>query len=242
MNALRSSAQRHRPAEIGVVEGRLIAVDDQVAADVGCRHVADRLRRLALDILQLRDRDAEMRRRLPAIKARSRVDRSLMIVPLDAIEIRPARLPVIRVARHRDDLVRLELDEFEGAGADRMAAHVARRDMARIDRRPARGQQRQNDGCGRFRWKVTSIIAIGGHLFEVVVPGFARVDAQFFARLALQQVPGAFDIRGRERLAVVPFDALAQREGQLGSLLVPRPASGELRARSIAGCSAPRPA
>jgi hypothetical protein len=56
------------------------------------------------------------------------------------VEIRPARFPVLQVSDYRDDLVGLEFDEFEGAGADRVAAHVARRNVAGIDRRPARRQ------------------------------------------------------------------------------------------------------
>src|SRR5215472_11901617 len=38
----------------------------------------------------------------------------------------------------------------------------------------------------------------------------------------------AFDVLGGEWLAVMPFDALAQREGQLGAFLAPRPADGEV--------------
>jgi len=59
---------------------------------------------------------------------------------------RPARLPVIRVLRDADQLVRLELDEFERPGTDRLQTHVARRHMAGIDRRPARRQQRDEGG------------------------------------------------------------------------------------------------
>src|SRR6516225_149054 len=40
--------------------------------------------------------------------------------------------------------------------------------------------------------------------------------------------PTAFDILGRERFAVMPFDASAQREGQLGPVFAPRPAGGEV--------------
>ena len=40
--------QRHRPPQIGVVERRLVAVDQQVGAAVVRRQLADRLRRLAL--------------------------------------------------------------------------------------------------------------------------------------------------------------------------------------------------
>jgi hypothetical protein len=47
-----------------------------------------------------------------------------------------------------------------------------------------------------------------------------------FLRFAEQHVPGAFDVGGGERLAVVPFDALPQLEGEPGVVLVPRPAFG----------------
>ena len=52
-------------------------------------------------------------------------------------------------------------------------------------------------GCGRFRRKVDLVVAVGHDLVEVAVPGLARVDAQLLARLALQQVPGAFDVARR---------------------------------------------
>src|SRR5215472_12136672 len=53
---------------------------------------------------------------------------------LDAVEIGSPWLPVIRIAGHRNRLVRLEIDEFERAGADRVLPHLARRDVARINR------------------------------------------------------------------------------------------------------------
>ena len=43
---------------------------------------------------------------------------------LDGVEIRPARLPIIRVARHLDILAGIELDKFERAGADRVLAQL----------------------------------------------------------------------------------------------------------------------
>src|SRR5215471_6002055 len=43
----------------------------------------------------------------------------------DAVEVWSVRLPIIGITRHLDVLVRLELDEFERAGADRVLAHVA---------------------------------------------------------------------------------------------------------------------
>jgi hypothetical protein len=46
---------------------------------------------------------------------------------IDAVEIGPARLPIIGVAGQFDRLVRLEFDEFEGARTDRVLPHLARR-------------------------------------------------------------------------------------------------------------------
>jgi hypothetical protein len=74
-----------------------------------------------------------------------------------------------------------------------------------------------------------SEISLGGDPFDVLVPGLARIGAQFLRRLAEQQVPGAFDVIGRERMAVVPFDALAQPERQLAAVLVPRPVGRQIR-------------
>lgn len=51
-------AQRHRPPQVRVVEGRRVAVDDHIAAVVGRKYLADRLRRLLLDVRQLRECDA----------------------------------------------------------------------------------------------------------------------------------------------------------------------------------------
>src|SRR5215472_9833849 len=135
--------QRHRAPEIHIVEGRHVAVDQEIAAAVRRPELADRVRRLALDIFQQRDAhdvgpghvelagdETEDRRRA--------VWHNRVVY---AVEIGPIPLPVIGISGDLDRLVRLELDEFERAGADRVAAHVARRDVARIDRRIAGGEQ-----------------------------------------------------------------------------------------------------
>jgi hypothetical protein len=62
----------------------------------------------------------------------------------DTVEIGPPRLPVTGIADQPDALVRLELDKFKRAAADRVLPYVARRDVAWIDRRVARGDQRQD--------------------------------------------------------------------------------------------------
>ena len=89
-------------------------------------------------------------------------------------------------------------------------------------------------GCGRFNRKVTWKSPFGGYLFDIAVPRFARIDAQLLTGLPEKQVPGTFDVLRRERLAVMPFDPLAQREDQLGAFFVGGPTACELRARSTA--------
>ena len=141
----------------------------------------------------------------------------------DAVEIRPVRLPVIGVARDLDVFLRLEVDEFERAGADRMLAHVARRDMARIDHREAAGEQHRKRRLRPLQMKSDLVVAVRADRREVVIAGLARIDAQLLGARFQIEIPGAFDVPGGERLAVVPFDAAAQLEGQIGALLVPRP-------------------
>src|SRR5262249_12107027 len=113
-------------AYIGIVEGRYVAVDEQITGDVWCDQFADRLRCLAPDVPQLRDRNPEIRVVFAGDEGQKARRDVLDDRVFDAVEIGPARLPVVRVAGHGDRLVRLEIDEFERAGADRMFAHVAR--------------------------------------------------------------------------------------------------------------------
>ena len=79
-------------------------------------------------------------------------------------------------------------------------------------------------------------VAVRGHLRDVRKPGFARIDAQLFLGLVHQEIDRALDVGGGEGLAVMPFDTLAQRKGQLCPLLVPRPARrqvGDDRAQAV---------
>src|SRR5262249_17239720 len=79
----------------------------------------------------------------------------------DAVEVRPVLLPVIRVSRHLNEFIRLELDELERACADRMLAHVARRDMAGIDRGIPRSQKPEKSRLRPIEVKGDLVIAIG---------------------------------------------------------------------------------
>jgi hypothetical protein len=49
--------QGQRTAQIGIVKGRRLAVDQQIGAGIARHQLADRLRRLALDVLHQRHRD-----------------------------------------------------------------------------------------------------------------------------------------------------------------------------------------
>ena len=81
----------------------------------------------------------------------------------DAVEIRPALLPVIRIARHLDVLVRLERDKFKWARADRMLAHVARRNMTGIDRGISGSEQREKGRLRPSEMKRDLVIAVGSN-------------------------------------------------------------------------------
>jgi len=64
-------------------------------------------------------------------------------------------------------------------------------------------------------------VAIGRGARHIDPPGLTVVEPQLLLPLIRQQVEGAFDVLGRERLAVVPFDAIAQFEAQLFAVLAP---------------------
>ena len=191
-------------------------------------HGALRLRRVAADVLQQRHRDVgreghvELAAGEGQHAGRAVGDDGVF----DAVEIGPPRLPVVGVLRELDALVHLELDELERARADRLAAHVRDRHMAGIDRRVARGEQRQQRGLAVLEMEGRVEIAVGRHLLDIAPPCRARVAPQLVG--ADQQVERAGHIRGRERLAVVPLHALPQLESELLAVLIPRPARGEI--------------
>src|SRR5580692_7598721 len=98
--------------------------------------------------------------------------------------------------------------------------------MAGINRSPAGGQQCKQSRLRPLQSESDLVVAVRGHLLDIAIPGFSRIDAKLLARLAAQQVPRAFDVLGREGFAVMPLDALPQGESQLGPFLVRGPARG----------------
>src|SRR5207248_2955328 len=123
-------------ANFRVVEGWRLTIDEQVYCDRRRRQLANRVWRLALDVAHRLHRDLVRKGHVEL--AGNKGERLSGTIwndrPLDAVEIWPARLPVIRVLRKSYVVVWLELDEFEWARANRMRAHVARRHVARVNR------------------------------------------------------------------------------------------------------------
>src|SRR6266446_8677554 len=109
-----------------------------------------------------------------------------------------------------------------------MLAHFLRRHMAGIDRRISRSEQGDQGQLRLLQMKSRLVISVGGDPIEVPIPRLARVDAELRSRLAEQHVPSALDILCGKQLPVVPANALAQAKGQLCTVLVPRPAGGEI--------------
>ncbi len=177
---------------------------------------------------------------LPATKPRIAVERFGMIVYSTPSRYGQPLLPVIRVLGQLDTLVRLVFDKLERSGADRVLAHLRRRDVARIDRRVARREQRQHGRLPLLQVQCRFERPVGRRFLQVDPPALAIIEAQLFLALIGQQVERAFDVGRGERLAVMPFDAVAQLEGQRGMVLVPSPSSSPAPARSIFRCSAAR--
>ena len=229
MKALRSSAERQRAADLRVVERRRLAVDDQVRADAALAHGAQRLGRVVLDVLQERHRDVGREGHVELAGGEGQHARRPVghDGELDGVEIGQALLPVVGVLHQLDALVHPELGELERAGADRLAPHLVDRHVAGIDRRVARGEQRQQRGLRRLEMERRHGVAVGGDLLDIGPPRRARIAPEL-ALAAQQQVEGAGDVLGAERLAVVPAHALAHGEGQPGVAVLPLPLRGQV--------------
>ncbi len=110
-----------------------------------------------------------------------------------------------------------------------MVPHLGGRAVARIDGRNAGRQHVQQGRLRSAEVERHLVVAVDRHLLEVFVPGLAEVLAQPVLGLLRQKVPGAFHVRGRERLAVMPFDAFPQREAQRLVVVAPLPLGREFR-------------
>src|SRR4051794_3503048 len=96
--------------------------------------------------------------------------------------------------------------------------------MAWVNRRKSGSEQCDKRRLRPLKLERHFLFAVDDHIIEVAVPGLPRVEAELVLRLALQQLKRALDVLGRERFAVMPFDALAQFKRQVFAVLAPRPA------------------
>src|SRR5690349_9637552 len=111
--------------------------------------------------------------------------------------------------------------------SDADASRAATRDRDILAR--SRSEQRNERRLWAPQTKCGGKIAVGGDLFDVLIPRFMGVSAQLLIRSAEQQVPGALNVLGSEGSAVMPLHTFAQPESQLTTVLVPRPVRREVR-------------
>ena len=72
-------------------------------------------------------------------------------------------------------------------------------------------------------------VPFGADRFQIAVPGLARVGTQLFRTVAQDQVPGALNIGGSERLPVMPTDTAPNLKRELGQVGIPRPLCRQVR-------------
>ena len=169
--------QRQRAADLGIVEGRGLAIHQDVGVVVHRRRLAHHPRRLAADVAQLRDRHLPGKGHVEAAghEAQQRRRRAGDDVELDAVEMRLARLEVVGIAHQPDAVELLERVELERPGADRLDAHLGARHVAGIDRREPRGEQRQQRGLRMVEMDGDFVVVAAVDVVDVAVPG-CRAD------------------------------------------------------------------
>src|SRR5262249_6292379 len=142
-DALSIDRQRHRPAQLLVVERRFTAVHDQISADARWNKLTDCLRRTRHDVPDERNRDIRHECQIKFIGREGQDARRAIAddLELDRVEIRATRLPVCRIPRQLDRRVRIECRELEWTCSDRLCAHVLRRYVAWVDWREVRCEQ-----------------------------------------------------------------------------------------------------
>ena len=131
-------------AQIGVVERRRVAVDDQVGAHVGAPHRALRLRCLGSNVPVQRHQYVRGigHVELAGDEAQHAGGTVWHDAKFNPVEIRKAWLPAAGVPLQPDDLIQAVFDKPERPGADWLGAHRRRRYVAGIDWGPSRGQHR----------------------------------------------------------------------------------------------------
>ena len=107
--------------------------------------------------------------------------------------------------------------------------------MAGIDGRKCARQQHRQAGLRLAQFERRFMIAVDGDVLQLGVPDLARIAVKVPGLSALpdQHPPRALHVLCRERLAVVPFDALPKLEGQFRVGGIPGPVLGEIRNHGV---------
>src|SRR5215469_4674225 len=100
--------------------------------------------------------------------------------------------------------------------------------MTRSDHREATGDQHRKRRLGPFQMKGHLEVAVCRYVREVVKSGFLKIEAELFGGRTQPQLPAALDVGSSKRFAVMPFDSVAQLEGQLGPVLAPHKAGRQI--------------
>jgi hypothetical protein len=232
--------QHQGAADVGIVERRHGAVDQDVEIEVHRRRLADRLRRVLGDQLAVRRRHfpAEGEIKSAGDEAQDGGRGIADNVEVDAVEIGLVLFPVVGIAHQPDVLELAELRELERSGADRPRPHLRRRDVAGIDRHQPGGQHGKDRRLRVGEVEGDLVVAASAHEVDVGEPRFARIAPQLLRCPVEQQIEGADHVARGERLAVMPLHAVLQLEGEFGLLRIVGPRLGEGRARSSGGRSA----
>ena len=224
--------QRHRLANLRIVERRIDAVDHQIDQRARRDDLADRSRRARLDVLHQGNADVGRKRDVVVAGRECQHPCGAAVdgPHRDLVEIGTILLEILRIAHETDRFAALELDEFKWPGADGLGPHDLLRNMAGINGGEGARQQHRQARLRLAQLERRLVIAVDADVLQLGVPDLARVALEIL-RLALadQHPPGALHVLGGERLAVMPLHALVQLEGQLGVGWVPRPAIGQIR-------------
>src|SRR3546814_15861589 len=121
------------------------------------------------------------------------------LLVVDPVQVWQAFLEIVLVLLDEDPAVLPVTDQFERPGADRLGAHVGRRDVAGIDGRLARGEQRQQGRLGPVQAEGDGVGIVGDDLVKVVVPDLTR-----FCRSEERRVGKECVSTGRSRWSPYP--------------------------------------
>ena len=222
----------HGQSHLGIVEGRLLGVHDDVVGHALGDLVEHHLRHRLLQLLHrpLGRLARHGRVELPGLEGgRARPPFDDDHVP-EPIEVRPPLDEVVGVLDVLDELSLAPLLELERPGADAGRAVLGGRDVGGVDGRVARGQHHEQRGLRPLQAEHDGVRVRRLHVLHVGVPVLARVDPELGRRIRgfAQHVERELDVLRGEGLAVMPLHVLAEEEDEVLVVVLPRPLLGQV--------------